>query len=92
MDGADNNPATKEEKKQKFRETLNALTSLENAVDRLESLTTRLCGCGPPKPETVDKTAEVDSVARLLSDTPDRIAYIEVGIGACTDRLSNELD
>lgn len=85
--------STKVETKEKFRETLTRLAALEGAVTRLESLTTKLCG-QTPTPESADKVAEVDvdCLARLLSDTPQRISRIEVEINTCTDRLRSELD
>lgn len=86
------NPTANVEKKQKFTETLNALSSLEGAVERLENLTTILCGEIPTTEPQDGKMAQVDSVARLLSETPDRIARIEVDINNCTERLQSELN
>jgi len=87
--GTDN--VTSVEKKEKFKDTLNALTELEEVVERLESLTNKLCG-QIPNPESPDKRSEVDCVARLLSDTPNRITCINAEICTCIDRLRSELD
>jgi len=89
MNGTDSSPSV--EKKEKFKDTLKALTELEGIVERLESLTTKLCG-QIPNPDSPDKRAEVDCVARLLSDTPNRITCINADIAACIDRLRSELD
>ena len=86
------NETTSVEKQQKFRETLNALTSLEGTVEQLENLTSTLCG-GIPKPAAAaNEITEVDSLARLLSSTPERITGIGSEIIACIDRLRSELD
>ena len=79
------------EKQQKFKETLNALTSLQCAADQLKSLTNTLCG-DPPEGKSLDPGADVGNLADLLSDTPRRIGHIVDEINACTDRLNSELN
>lgn len=92
MNGTDSSPTAKAENKEKFRMTLQALTQLEGVVEKLEQLTNKLCGSVPPKEPADDKMREVNTVALLLSDTPDRIARIEADIATCIDRLRSELD